>query len=74
MYCIFYSHMTRFFQINQSNRTATKLEITKAYRKLAAELLHDRIGDGDKAKAEKMFINIAAAKEVLSDPGLLGGC
>jgi len=43
----------------------------KAYRKLAAQWHPDQYNGDDKEKAEKMFIDIAAAKEVLTDPGLL---
>jgi len=43
----------------------------KAYRKLAAQWHPDQYNGNDKEKAEKMFIDIAAAKEVLTDPGLL---
>ena len=41
----------------------------KAYRKLAVEWHPDHYQGEDKKKAEKMFIDIAAAKEVLTDPG-----
>lgn len=50
------------------HRTASKQEITKAYRKLAKEWHPDRHSGADKDKAEKKFVDIAAAKEVLSDP------
>ena len=50
-------------------RTATKNEIVKAYRKLAREWHPDSYDGEDKEKAEKMFYDIAAAKEVLTDPG-----
>jgi len=43
----------------------------RAYRKLAAQWHPDQYTGNDKEKAEKMFIDIAAAKEVLTDPGLL---
>jgi len=43
----------------------------KAYRRLAAQWHPDQYNGNDKEKAEKMFIDIAAAKEVLTDPGLL---
>ena len=49
-------------------RTATKQEITKAYRKLAKEWHPDRYAGDDQEKAEKKFVDIAAAKEVLTDP------
>ncbi len=52
-----------------SCRNASKKEITKAYRKLAAEWHPDRFAEGEeKEHAEKKFIDIAAAKEVLTDP------
>ena len=52
-------------------RTARKSEIVKAYRKLAVKWHPDRYRDElEKKKAERMFIDIAAAKEVLSDPGI----
>lgn len=57
------------FNIVISYRTARKKEILKAYRKLAAKWHPDKYDGDDKAKAEKMFIDIAAAKEVLTDPG-----
>lgn len=43
----------------------------KAYRKLAQQWHPDNFSDdADKKKAETKFIDIAAAKEVLTDPGL----
>lgn len=53
------------------NRNASKREIMKAYRKLAVKWHPDHYEGEDKKKAERMFIDIAAAKEVLTDPGLL---
>lgn len=50
-------------------RTAGKREILKAYRKLAQKWHPDNFQGDEKAKAEKKFIDIAAAKEVLTDPG-----
>lgn len=41
----------------------------RSYRKLAVQWHPDHYEGDDKKKAEKMFIDIAAAKEVLSDPG-----
>lgn len=52
-------------------KSATKKEISKAYRKLAQQWHPDNFATGDekeKKKSESMFIDIAAAKEVLSDP------
>ena len=51
-------------------RTASKGEVNKAYRKLAQQWHPDAYDGEDKAKAEKMFYDIAAAKEVLTDQGL----
>ena len=53
-------------------RSARKPEILKAYRKLAVQWHPDHYEGNDKKKAEKMFIDIAAAKEVLTDPGKCG--
>lgn len=56
--------------INWFNRTAQKKEIIKAYRKLAQQWHPDNFQDPeDKKAAEKKFIDIAQAKEVLTDPG-----
>ena len=50
-------------------RTATKSEIIKAYRNMAREWHPDKFEGEDKEMAQKKFIDIAAAKEVLTDPG-----
>lgn len=51
-------------------RSAQKKEIIKAYRKLAQQWHPDNFQDPEeKKKAEKKFIDIAQAKEVLTDPG-----
>lgn len=53
-------------------RNAKKQEIIKAYRKLALQWHPDNFqNEEEKKKAEKKFIDIAAAKEVLSDPGII---
>lgn len=57
-----------YYKILGLKRTATKREIMKSYRKLAVQWHPDHYEGDDKKKAEKMFIDIAAAKEVLSDP------
>ncbi|EDV19888.1 uncharacterized protein TRIADDRAFT_32828 [Trichoplax adhaerens] len=56
-----------YYKILDVKKTATKREILKAYRKLAVKWHPDNYKGEDKKKAEKMFIDIAAAKEVLSD-------
>lgn len=42
----------------------------KAYRKVAAKWHPDNYNGEEKKMAEKKFIDIAAAKEVLTDPGM----
>ncbi|KAJ7330645.1 DnaJ sub C member 3 [Desmophyllum pertusum] len=56
-----------YYKILGLKRSATKKEILKSYRKLAVQWHPDQYKGGDKKKAEKMFIDVAAAKEVLSD-------
>ena len=46
----------------------------KAYRKLAAKWHPDKHQGDDKEHAERMFRDIAAAKEVLTDPGNANRC
>lgn len=51
-------------------RNANKQEIIKAYRKLAQQWHPDNFqSEAEKKEAEKKFIDIASAKEVLTDPG-----
>ena len=51
-------------------RNADKRTIMKAYRKLAVKWHPDKYEkEEDKKNAQKHFIDIAAAKEVLTDPG-----
>eukprot|EP01147_Barroeca_monosierra_P005798 gene5798-9024_t len=58
-----------YYKILGVSRTAQKKEIIKAYRKLAQEWHPDKFeSEEDKVKAEKKFMDIAAAKEVLTDP------
>lgn len=57
-----------YYKILGIKRTAQKKEIIRAYRKLAAQWHPDQYNGDDKKHAEKMFIDIAAAKEVLTDP------
>ena len=59
-----------YYKILGIRRTANKAEILRAYRKLAIKWHPDKYEGDDKKKAEKMFIDIAAAKEVLTDQGL----
>lgn len=57
-----------YYKILGVKRTATKQEVVKAYRKAAQKWHPDNFREGDeKKKAEKKFIDIAAAKEVLTD-------
>lgn len=57
-----------YYSILGVKRTANKKEIIKAYRKLAQKWHPDNFSGDQKAEAEKKFIDIAAAKEVLTDP------
>lgn len=58
-----------YYKILGVKRTAEKREIIKAYRKLAQQWHPDNFQDPEeKKKAEKKFIDIAQAKEVLTDP------
>lgn len=50
-------------------RNAKKKEILKAYRLLAMKWHPDKHEGPEKEKAQKVFIDLAAAKEVLTDPG-----
>merc|ERR1719219_287966 len=57
-----------YYKILGVRRNAGKKEISKAYRKLAQQWHPDNFQDEEeKKKAEKKFMDIAAAKEVLSD-------
>ncbi|XP_070539398.1 dnaJ homolog subfamily C member 3-like [Ptychodera flava] len=58
-----------YYKILGVPRNARKREITKAYRKLAQQWHPDNfINEEEKKAAETKFIDIAAAKEVLTDP------
>ncbi|XP_055904234.1 dnaJ homolog subfamily C member 3 [Eupeodes corollae] len=57
-----------YYKILGVKRNANKQEITKAYRKAAQKWHPDNFRDEEKKVAEKKFIDIAAAKEVLTDP------
>uniref|UniRef100_A0AAV2JX07 DnaJ homolog subfamily C member 3 n=1 Tax=Knipowitschia caucasica TaxID=637954 RepID=A0AAV2JX07_KNICA len=58
-----------YYKILGVKRTAQKKEIIKAYRKLAQQWHPDNFQDEEeKKKAEKKFIDIAQAKEVLTNP------
>uniref|UniRef100_A0A803U190 J domain-containing protein n=1 Tax=Anolis carolinensis TaxID=28377 RepID=A0A803U190_ANOCA len=58
-----------YYKILGIRRNANKQEIIKAYRKLAQQWHPDNFqSEDEKKEAEKKFIDIAAAKEVLTDP------
>ncbi|KAJ3592190.1 hypothetical protein NHX12_007318 [Muraenolepis orangiensis] len=58
-----------YYKILGVKRTTQKKEIIKAYRKLAQQWHPDNFQDAeDKKRAEKKFIDIVQAKEVLTDP------
>ncbi|XP_012275173.1 dnaJ homolog subfamily C member 3 [Orussus abietinus] len=57
-----------YYKILDVPRTASKRDIIKAYRKAAQRWHPDNFQEGDeKKRAQKKFIDIAAAKEVLTD-------
>ncbi|XP_011145587.1 dnaJ homolog subfamily C member 3 isoform X2 [Harpegnathos saltator] len=57
-----------YYKILGVPRTAKKKDIIKAYRKAAQKWHPDNFQEGDeKKRAQKKFIDIAAAKEVLTD-------
>jgi len=57
-----------YYKILGVPRTATKQQIIKAYRKMAQKWHPDSYQGDQKKMAEKKFIDVAAAKEVLTDP------
>lgn len=59
-----------YYKILGVSRSATKQEIVKAYKKAAMKWHPDKFAGNESEKkiAEKKFIDIAAAKEVLTDP------
>jgi DnaJ family protein C protein 3 len=59
-----------YYKILGVTRSATKAEITKAYRRAAQKWHPDNFASNESERkiAEKKFIDIAAAKEVLTDP------
>lgn len=57
-----------YYKILNVKRSATKQEIVKAYRKAAQKWHPDNFQGDEKKIAEKKFIDVAAAKEVLTDP------
>ncbi|XP_054711938.1 dnaJ homolog subfamily C member 3-like isoform X2 [Uloborus diversus] len=62
------SKKRNYYNILGVKRNAGKREILKAYRKLASKWHPDNFQGDEKSVAEKKFIDIAAAKEVLTDP------
>lgn len=57
-----------YYKILGVTRSTDKSEIIKKFRKLAKKWHPDKYDGDDRKKAEKNFIDIAAAKEVLTDP------
>ncbi|CAG5125666.1 unnamed protein product [Candidula unifasciata] len=57
-----------YYKILGVKRTAKKKEIIRAYRGLAMKWHPDKHDGPEKEKAQKVFIDLAAAKEVLTDP------
>ncbi|VDQ00501.1 unnamed protein product [Trichobilharzia regenti] len=63
------SKRRNYYKILGVTKSASKKEIEKAYRKLAAEYHPDRFQGEERVQAEKRFVEISAAKEVLTDNG-----
>ncbi|XP_068628617.1 dnaJ homolog subfamily C member 3 [Battus philenor] len=61
------SEQRDYYKILGVKRTASKQEIIKAYRKAAQKWHPDNYQGDEKKIAEKKFIDVAAAKEVLTD-------
>jgi DnaJ family protein C protein 3 len=58
-----------YYKILGQPRNCQKKEIQKAYRSLAMQWHPDKFpGEEEKKAAEKKFMDIASAKEVLTDP------
>lgn len=58
-----------YYKILGLKRSCNNKAVLKAYRKMAKQWHPDNFSDPkEKEKAEKVFIDIAAAKEVLTDP------
>jgi len=57
-----------YYKILGVSRNAKKGEIVKAYRKLAQKWHPDNFQGEEQKSAQAKFIDIAAAKEVLTDP------
>ncbi|CAH0723033.1 unnamed protein product, partial [Brenthis ino] len=62
------SEQRDYYKILGVKRTASKQEIVKAYRRAAQRWHPDNFHGDEKKLAEKKFIDVAAAKEVLTDP------
>jgi len=58
-----------YYKILGVRRNADKRQVMKAYRKLAQQWHPDNFqDDAEKARAQEKFIDIANAKDVLTDP------
>ncbi|CAH8466600.1 unnamed protein product [Heterobilharzia americana] len=61
------SKRRNYYKILGVTKSASKKDIEKAYRKLAAEYHPDKFQGEERLQAEKKFVEISAAKEVLTD-------
>ncbi|CAH8446320.1 unnamed protein product [Schistosoma rodhaini] len=63
------SNRRDYYKILGVPKSASKKDILKAYRKMAAEYHPDKFQGEERMQAEKKFVEISAAKEVLTDDG-----
>ncbi|CAH8483533.1 unnamed protein product [Schistosoma rodhaini] len=63
------SNRRDYYKILGVPKSASKKDILKAYRKMAAEYHPDKFQGEERVQAEKKFVEISAAKEVLTDDG-----
>ncbi|XP_018649116.1 putative DNAj (hsp40) homolog, subfamily C, member [Schistosoma mansoni] len=61
------SNRRDYYKILGVPKSASKKDILKAYRKMAAEYHPDKFQGEERVQAEKKFVEISAAKEVLTD-------
>ena len=63
------SNRRDYYKILGVSRTASKREILRAFRKLAAKYHPDHYQGADKKRAQRKYLDVGDAKDVLTDPG-----